>query len=312
MNKFISSTFDTIKSAEADYRGSVQSALLDYRRTMEKATTESKQYKDETAYIDSKKATARRVAQFAIKSAENGFTGVLKAEVASLRDDLHKHLTTRPSAAFLDALRLYYDFDITPSHAEIEALMELNGGNTLGYRAINRTLEKTGAEWRIDAPDSAAYEADLAALEKLVYGHFMYGPEGFHHEMVEVFGGMPHLRLREDGSTYDLGDKWDNTSILLASSDYKGRTGAIDAMSERWSSTVLPSLKHVTAYEDKTDPKTGETVTAAQQLAGDIKATAHAPEITKPDAAAEWARERARKRAETAAQAREDAKKFIL
>lgn len=275
MNKFISSTFDTIKSAEADYRDAVKSALMDYRRTMERATAESKQYKDESEYINGKKAAARREAQVSIKMAENALTGVIKANAASLRDDLHQHLTTRPSAAFLDALRLYYDFDITPSHAEIEALMAQNGGNTLGYRAINRTLEKTKAEWRIDAPDSAVYEADLAALEKLSYGNFMYAPDGFFRELSEVYDGEKRALVRDDGSTYTAGYTWGTTSLLTASSFYKEHTGAIDGMSERWSSTVLPNLKHITAYED--NPDTGET--AAQQMAKDIQATATAPEI---------------------------------
>ncbi len=207
MNKAIKDTFNRIKIAEACYRDAVKAALLGYRKDMEKATAESKQFKDEGGYINSKKATARNQAQLAINSAANGLVDILKYEVDSLRDDLHQHLTTQPNTAFLDALRLYYDFDLQPSHAELEALMTLNGGNTLGYRAINRTLEKTGAEWRIDAPDSAAYEADLAVLQKLACGNFLCTPAGFHHEMVEVYGGTPNLRMRDDGSLYDAGYK---------------------------------------------------------------------------------------------------------
>lgn len=61
MNKFIKSTFDDLKREEASYRQSVESALLDYRRAMEKATTESKQYKDETTFLDGKKAATKRL-----------------------------------------------------------------------------------------------------------------------------------------------------------------------------------------------------------------------------------------------------------
>lgn len=309
MNKYISSTFDDLKRAETDYRDAVRSALWDYRRTMEKAKSDAGAYKDEAAFLDGKKAAARREAQTAIQLAENAFTVAVNVAVKSLRDDLHQHLTTRPSAAFIDALRLYYDFNITPSHAEIEALMTLNGGNSLGYRAINRTLEKTGAEWRIDAPDSAAYEADLSALEKLAHGNIRFVPDGYIHEMGEVYGGEKRLFMRDDGTTYDMGYRWDTTSLLMASAGYKEGAGAIEAMSDRWSSTVLPSLKHITAYED--NEETGET--AAQQMAKDIKATAHATEIERSEQPqVEAARQRAHEQAEADAQAAAGMEKYML
>lgn len=310
MNKFIKSTFDDLKREEASYRQSVESALLDYRRAMEKATTESKQYKDETTFLDGKKAATKREAQTAIQLAENAFTVSVGIAVKSLRDDLHQHLTTRPSAAFIDALRLYFDFDIRPSHAEISALMEQNGGCTLGYRALNRTLEKTGAEWRVDAPDSTTYESDLAALEELSEGHIMYAPREYFHEAVEVFGGRPKLYRRPaDGKYLDIGYKWDTTSILIASGSYEGKIKALDDMSERWSSTVLPSLKHISAYED--NQETGET--AAQQMARDIKATATAPEIEPNMAVGEQiAAEMAREAAKNYEQGQEILKKYLL
>lgn len=283
MNKFIKSTFDHISQEVENYGHSVESALLDYRQAMAKATTEAAAYKDEGAYIADKKAAAKRTAQVAIQLAENAFTVAVNIEVKSLRDDLHQHLTTRPSPAFLDALRLYYDFNLCPSHAEIEALMEQNGGCSLGYRALNRTLEKTGAEYRVDAPGSTAYEADLAALEKLAHGNLMYAPDGFFHEAVEVFGGEKRLQMRDDGTTYDAGYRWDSTGIMLATSSFKEQTGDIENMSERWSRTVLPSLKHITAYRDKEDPATGETITAAQQITQDFKATATAPAIERSE-----------------------------
>lgn len=302
MNKFIKGTFEDLKRAESDYRDAVRSALSDYRQSMAKATAEAGAFKDEAAYINDKKATAKRAAQMDIQSAENALTVAVNVAVKSLRDDLHQHLTTRPSAAFMDALRLYYDFDIRPSHAEISALMEQNGGCTLGYKALNRTLEKTGAEWRIDAPDADTYETDLAALEKLSHGGFKFTPDGFHHEMTEVYEGTPHLRLRDDGTTYDAGYKWDTTSLLMASTSYMQDIGAIDAMADRWSSTLLPTLKNLEAYKD--NEKTGET--AAQQMAKDIQATASAPEIERTsDPTIEGVRQRAHEKAESNAKAAE-------
>lgn len=310
MNKFVASTFDDLKREEASYRQSVENALWDYRRTMEKAKSDAGAYKDEAAFIDGKKAAARREAQTAIQLAETAFTVSVDIAVKSLRDDLHQHLTTRPSAAFIDALRLYYDFNICPSHAEISALMEQNGGCALGYRAINRTLEKTGAEWRVDAPDSTTYESDLAALAKLAEGHIMYAPREYSHETVEVFEGEPQLYRRPaDGKYLDVGYRWDTTSILIASGSYEDKIKALDDMSDRWSSTVLPNLKHITAYTD--NPETGET--AAQQMAKDIKATATAPEIDPSMTAGEKiAAEMAKEATENYEQGQEILKKYLL
>lgn len=313
MNKYVKDTFDSIKREEASFRQSVESALWDYRRAMEKAKSDAEAYKDEAAFLAGKKAAARREAQTAIRLAENAFTIAVDVAVKSLRDDLHQHLTTRPSAAFIDALRLYYDFNIRPSHAEISALMEQNGGCTLGYRALNRTLEKTGAEWRVDAPDSTTYESDLAALERLAEGHLMCAPREYYHEASAVFEGEPRPYRRTDGSYADIGYKWDYISVLTASSSYEGQIKALDDMSNRWSSTVLPSLKHITAYKDTTDPETGETVTAAQQMAQDIKATAAAPEIEPSMTAGEQiAAEMAKEAAKNYEQGQEVLKKYLL
>lgn len=309
MNKYISSTFDDLKRAETDYRDAVKSALVDYRRTMSRATEEAKQYKDESAHINGKKATAAHNARVAIQMGENAFTVALNVAVKSLRDDLHQHLTTRPSPAFLDAVKLYHDFGIRPSRAEIEALMTLNGGSSLGYRVINQVLKDTHSEYTIDAPDSAAYEADLAALEKLAHGNIRFVPDGYIHEMGEVYGGEKRLFMRDDGTTYDMGYRWDTTSLLMASAGYKEGAGAIEAMSDRWSSTVLPSLKHITAYED--NEETGET--AAQQMAKDIKATATAPEIKPSMAAGEQiAAQMAAEAAENYERSQEVLKRYLL
>lgn len=313
MNKYISSTFDDLKREDENFRDAVKSALTDYRQTMSRATAESKQYKDEIAYINGKKAAAAQNALAAIQMATNAFSVALNTARKSLQDDLDQHLTTRPSAAFLDALRIYHDFNITPSHAEIKALMALNGGCTLGYKAINRMLEKTGAEWRVDAPDSAAYEADLTVLEKLSYGNFKFTPDGFLHEMTEVYEGTPNLRFRDDGTSYDAGYKWNSTSLMLSSAAYKQDVSSFDAMADRWSSTVLPSLKHLEAYQDTTDPETGETITAAQQMAQDARSTATAPEIERTnDQIIEGIRQQAKEKAENDEAARQALDRFAV
>lgn len=84
-------------------------------------------------------------------------------------------------------------------------------------------------------------------------------------------------------------------------------------MGERWAENTPVTLKRLSDYTDTTDPETGKTVTAAQQMAQDIKATATAPEIKRDgQAVVELARERAREQAERDARAAETVKKHTL
>lgn len=313
MNKFVKSTFSSIQTEADCYREAVREALLGYRKAMERAATESKQYKDEDSFLDSKRTTARTEAQAKIKAAEAVFVADLKRDVDSLRGDLCEHLGTRPNVALVNALHLYRDFDLEPGRMEVESLLELNNGNCLGIRLLNKILEDTKSTIRVDAPDATDFESDLDSLERLTYGNFMYAPLDLHHEVAEVFSGMPHLRTRPDGSIYDFGDKWDSRSILTATHSFQEELKAVDAMGERWSANTPITLKHLSIYEDKTDPATGATITAGQQAAADIAETGHAAQVVESNSpTVEAVRQRAHEQAETAAQAAEGTKKFML
>lgn len=313
MNKFVRSTFSSIQTEADCYREAVKDALLDFRRDMAKATAESKKFKSEAEYLASEKAAARKMAQDKIKAAEAVFVADLKRDVDSLRGDLCEHLGTRPNVALVNALHIYRDFDLQPGRMEVESLLELNNGNCLGIRLINKILEDTKSTIRVDAPAAADYEADFDRLERLTHGNFMYAPLDLHHEAVEVFGGLPRLQMRADGSVFNAGFRWDSTSIITAAHSFQEKLKTLDDMGERWAENTPVTLKHLSDYTDTTDPETGKTVTAAQQMAQDIKATATAPEIKRDgQAVVELARERAREQAERDARAAETVKKHTL
>ena len=200
-------------------------------------------------------------------------TGTISAEIDGLRDEAFQHIASRPNAAFLDCLKVYNDFGIQPSKFEVEGLLKQNGGNTLGIRAINRLLEKTDSKFRVEAPDGATFEKDLAALERLSKGNFKYSPKEFHTEMTAIYRDTPRLFSRDDGSTYDAGYQWDGVSLIAASVDFENKIAALDSMGERWSKAVLPSMAQVKEYKPQTD-KDGKTITAAEQFIADRKSTA--------------------------------------
>lgn len=313
MNRFVGSTFSSIQAGADCYREAVKNALLDFRRDMAKATAESKKFKSEDEYIDGEKAVARKEAQDKIKAAEAVFVADLKRDVDSLRGDLCEHLGTRPNVALVNALHIFRDFGLRPGRMEVESLLELNNGNCLGIRLINKILEDTKSTIRVDAPDAADYEADFDRLERLTHGNFMYAPLDLHHEAVEVFGGLPRLQMRPDGSVYDGGFRWDSTAIITAAHSFQEELRAVNDMGERWAENTPVTLKHLSIYEDKTDPATGATITAEQQAAADIKETGHAAQVVESNSStAEAVRQRAHERTETAARAAETVKKFVL
>lgn len=298
MNKLVKSTFSSIQTEADCYREAIREALFGYRKAMERAATESKQYKDEDSFLDSQRTTARTEAQDKIKAAEATFVADLKRDVDSLRGDLCEHLVTRPNAGLVNALHLYRDFGLQPGRMDVESLLELNNGNCLGIRLINKILEDTKSTIRVDAPDATDYETDLDGLERLTHGHFMYAPLDFHHEAVEVFGGTPRLQMRPDGSTYDAGFRWDSTAIMTAGHSFQEELKAVDAMGERWAANTPITLKHLSIYEDKTDPATGKTITAGQQAAADIVETGQAAQVVESNSyPVEAVRQRARERA---------------
>lgn len=272
MNRSNRNAFDRIKTAGTDYQNAVKEALFRFRQADAEAHEESKQYKDEARIYEAKRAAAVANARNAITLAENAMTGTISAEIDGLRDEAFQHIASRPNAAFLDCLKVYNDFGIQPSKFEVEGLLKQNGGNTLGIRAINRLLEKTDSKFRVEAPDGATFEKDLAALERLSRGGSMYSPIDYHTEMVEVFGGSPRLMHRDDGSTYDGGYKWDSVSLITARVGFEKSLADLDGMSERWSKAVLPSAAQVLEYKPQTD-KEGKTVTAAEQYIADYEAT---------------------------------------
>lgn len=295
MNQLNKSRFDRIKRAMESYKTDVKTALARYRVDAE----EAKQFKDETGYIAAAKTNARN----AINKAEHTLTSAVSGEVDGLHDELLQHMTTRPAAAFLDALRVYADFSITPEKIEVEALIKQNGGNALGVRAINRVLEQTDAAYRVEAPDSAQFEADIAALERLAQGGIRYAPEGYHTELTAIYKDTPRLVIRDDGSTYDAGYRWDSVSLITATASFNSQLATVDEMAGRWTDNVLPSFGQVKDYKPRQN-ESGETISAAQQFVEDYEATADATTVTTtPDISR--AREMGHDRAQANAKARE-------
>ena len=266
MNKYTQSTIKAIQDAITDYQHNVKKILHEYRQRMEKAEAEAVAYKDEQGFIQDKKSKAAAAARLDIQSAEYALVTEMKHHVDALRTDLHKHLTTAPSEKFTTALRTYSDFDLKPSTEEVRALLELAGGNSLAIRALNSVLQKHDMK-PVKAPGATDFEKDLAALDRLCEGHFMWADEDHLHEITAVFEGRPQPERMANGSYFVGGRTWDSTAIIISTGDFNERISALDAMQARWSENILP-----TYYDD-------EVYESPQHFVEDYHETAQAAQI---------------------------------
>lgn len=266
MNKYTKTTMQEIQDAIEDYRHNVKKALHSYRQQMEKAETEASLLKDEESYLAGKKAKADVAARLDIQSAEYALCTDLKLRIAELRTDLHKHLITAPSEKFTAALRIYSDFGLKPSIEEVRALLELAAGSTLGIRALNSVLRKNNMK-PVTAPDATDFEADLAALDRLAEGNFMWSDSDHLHELTAIFKGMPQPERMPNGTYRTGGHRWDSISIVTATGDFNARVSALDEMQARWSENVLPTYYDAEVYE------------SPEEFVEDYQATAQAAQI---------------------------------
>lgn len=279
MNKYNKTSIEKLQRAAKTYQRDVTSALEKYRQTMTQARKDAEVYKDESSFLAGKKGGAVTTARNSIKIAENVFTAEVKAEIGNLKDELHRHLITAPNDNFLSALNVYATYGIKPGKAEISALIESAGGNSLSLRALDAVLQKTGAEYRVKVPGADAFERDIDNLERIAEGHIFWSDEDHHHELVEVFSGVNREIRAEDGSYYDAGYRWDNTALIISSKGFEKSIADIAGMAGRWSDNILPTMYKSEAYPNKTDEKTGAQITGAEQFVEDYTATASAAEV---------------------------------
>lgn len=266
MNKYTATTMKEIQDAITDYQHNIKKTLHTYRQQMQKAEGEAAAFKDEKSYIADKKAKADAIARLDIQSAEYALCTELKHHIAELRTDLHKHLTTAPPEKFTAALRTYSDFGLKPSIEEVRAMLELAAGNTLGIRALNSVLRKNNMK-PVTAPDATDFEADLAALDRLAEGNFMWSDSDHLHELGAIFKGMPQPERMPNGNFFTGGRRWDDISIIIATGDFNERVKALDEMQARWSENVLPTYYDAEVYE------------SPEEFVEDYQATAQAAQI---------------------------------
>ena len=274
MNRGTKSSFQHIQAAAENYRKSVIDVLKKYEAEKANAAEDVKQYKDEEGMLAARTSVLKTNARNAIKRAEQAFTGTVRTELDSLRTELANHLMNTPSQQFIHTLALYRDFGIVPGKAEISALVQMASGNTLGLRCLNSLLSSSKAGYTVVFPSSEDLCADLETIEKMSYGNIWYSPNALHSVALEVFAGQPVTFTRPDGTTYENGTTVNNITLITHRSFFESNLKALDAMAERWTDSVIPTI----AQLDSLYPS-GEAGKA--EFESDQKSTADAAQIEK-------------------------------
>lgn len=274
MNRTAKSAFSSIQESAARFRNNMTDILTAYRKERRSAQQKASQYKDEEKVFSDSNAALVRNARESIAKAEKSFIDSVAPELETLQKELSLHLLTAPGSQFITTLSLYRDFGIKPTKADIVALVQMCQGSTLGLRCINGVLESNKSEFTITFPDVAAFEKDLEDLSRLTCGDFHYSPNELHSEANHVYSGTPVIR-----NGFDSGAKWDSVKLIVARADFESVVKKLDEMSERWTSSVIPSIVTRESYKDTTDPKTGKIITAEAQYNEDKAATAESASI---------------------------------
>ena len=287
MNRKAKISFTRIEGAATAYRAAVVEILTAYREKIARAKTDATQYKDELTRYAEAKASIVSDTRRRLDEARSKLTETVKGEIETLRGLLHEHVSIRPTSIFSDTLKSYADFDLQPTETEIAALLKLNGGASLGLRALNSVLKKVQSPFRVDYTRTDQFERDLADLDKLGEQAACYAPLELYHEIIELYANTPNLR-----NGIDVGDKWGSVSLMVQSQLFESAIDDLRAMSERWSAEVVPSVTRLKDYKDT------ENASAAEQFIADREAVTNAAKVSKDAdgeiAAARIAEERAK------------------
>lgn len=292
MNKGNRNRFDRMFGTVHNYSETVGAILNAYQQTVKDI---DRVYKEDTASAEKEKA--RAAAREKVLSAKADLAKAIGAETAELRAEFLEHLSARPSAGFLDSLRLFREFQIQPSRTELESLLSANGGNALGLRALNSFLSSVGSKFRIEAPAAEDFEKDLKTLERIAQGAFFYIPLACHTAGCEIFKGTDKPLYKSDGTEYHNGTRWGAVDILSATQAFTSNMKDLEQAADRWSNSVMPSIKTLREVY-----KVGEKDGATDEALSDIRDTADSATISDGNNAEMYAVERAKQNAKEAAQ----------
>lgn len=282
MNKLNVAIFKLIVNAAGTFKTSFSDALKQYRSEMEKARKYAAKFKDEESVLNSQRSLLVATAQEKIRKAQRIFASELERYTNQLSDQLQNHVSEPLDTGFRDQLHTIAQFGLKPSKTQIEALLKTNAGNAIGIAALSKVLSDVGSPYRVCFRNIEEYESDLQKIRRLMIDPVAYDIENnpyaisadnLHHEAVEVMSGVEQLLVRDDGSTYTNGRHWDNTSLLIARSEFDIAVEDIEKMQHSWISDVSFRAAEEQNESDKLKSELLSSIDADQEQAEEHKSS---------------------------------------
>ena len=277
MNKDIKKLFSGITNALAKYSATVESVLSTYRRECATAAQTASKFKDEAAELQRLKAGSISKARAALQTADKELCDDMNFyHLPKLRESLGDHLMEKPDNAFIATLRLYRDFGLTMSKAELTALLQGAGGNYCALRCLQSAAKDSGYSLRF--PGVEDFQRDIETIARLAYEPPVeYAPLDYVSELKEIIPQSP-IR-RQDGSIAYTVDS-NITHLILRSQEFSSAWKNMGAISDRWSAAIVPSIDEL--KPERTED--GETVSIEEQHEKNIADAAGQVDIDSNDA----------------------------
>lgn len=259
MNRINLMIFQLIKEKAEHLREQTDNALEKYQREMNQAREKATVYKNEGQFIQAQKDILSGIARSEIVKAQRAFGADIERYCETLQDQLSEHVSEPINGAFRDQLGTIAQFGIKPSETQIRALLKQNGGNSLGIQALSKVLTDVGSRYKITSRAMEEYEADLRTIRQLAVQPISYNIMTYHHEAIEVLGGVPVVQTRDDGSTYTTAQSFDNDSLLAATALFNIGLDKVNGMAKSWAADLSITTKDVSA-DDEEEPESTTVV----------------------------------------------------
>ena len=164
-----------------------------------------------------------------------------------LRAELNNHLTEPMNPGFARKLSVYNDFSIPLSRMELRALLQENGGNTTGIRALAATLEKTGSKSRIEYRSIDEYDADIKQIERraeLIEHNPCFSLDEI-DTALELFRNDPLFSLDSTGKAFRSGVPIDGFQLIMEATAFDSLVNTIDKKRDIWRSDISYEIQDV-------------------------------------------------------------------
>lgn len=294
MNREVKTIFGNIYNEFSRYQASVSATLSRYECDMETAKREAAKYKDESGELNARKSRLVSAARAEIRDADKNLHDTVTNDyVPKLRQELSRYVCGTVSRDFATTLRDYMDFNLTLTRPELDALLLQADGSYTGLRMLASVAEKSG--FKVSTPRMDDYEAEISQIENAVRTPLLWAPNDHLSAAVDVLDDVPIRRA--DGTVAGSQGRPTSTTVLMSAYTLNTVYKSLLETGEKWAASFVPEI---TAFVPEKDD-TGETISPEQQHAEAVQ-EANAQAVVKDTSAEDWARQRARERAEITTQ----------